>query len=59
MKKENVFHFVFCEDRINREDEFRPFVYEMLQTNIPFLFVTDVPNFNIFNKFPSEQLVTV
>lgn len=60
MNKENVFHFVFCEDRINPKDTIEPFVYEMLQTNIPFLFVTDVPSFSIFlDKFPNTQLVTV
>lgn len=58
--KTNVFNFVFCEDRIIHEDEFEPFVYEMLQTNIPFLFVTDVPGFNIYlNKFSKNQVVTV
>jgi len=60
MKNENVFNFVFCEDRIMHQQELEPFVYEMLQTNIPFLFVTDVPNFKIYlKKFAVDQLITV
>lgn len=58
--KNNVFHFVFCEERHQPQDKSEPFVYEMIRTNIPCLFVTNVPTFTIFlNKFPKDQEITV
>jgi nucleoside phosphorylase len=60
MKKENVFHFVFCEQNKKNEDQMEPFVYSMLHTNIPCLFVIDIPNFEMFlEKFEVDQLITV
>jgi hypothetical protein len=60
MNKDNVFNFIFVEDRFNPQDELEPFVYEMLQTNIPFIFVTDEPLFSIYlGKFSKDQLVSV
>lgn len=60
MNKNNVFHFIFVEDNFNPQDKLEPFVYEMLQTNIPFIFVTDEPLFSVFlEKFPKDQLISV
>lgn len=60
MNKSNVFHFIFVEDRYNPQDKLEPFVYEMLQTNIPCIFVTDEPLFSIFlAKFQKEQQISV
>lgn len=58
--KENIWHFIFCEDRHNPLDASEPFVYEMIRTNIPVLFVTSVYTFTILlNKFEKSQLITV
>lgn len=60
MEKEKVFHFVFAEDKINPKDKLEPFVFEMLQTNIPCIFVTDEPMFSLWlDKFSNDQLISV
>lgn len=59
--KNEVYHFVFCEDYWETNNPSKPFVYELLKKSIPFLFVSSIPSFEIFlNKyFDDDDKITV